>query len=240
MKGISFQNGVEYKITILGEQWQQGDTLSGELKITSKNSQSGAPKTGALKARVLLVETTERKLKSKSNDAFEIIHEAKVDGDGTSWTFSLPLNSRISDKAGCICVLYGAQEDLHALGILKLNIVPHHYFRDLIELMRTEFRYALKSLSAGKNGWVLANLENLTLALKQTQETIDAKFEFARTRVDAMKAGLQTKIEKQEIARSWKTKEFVHDFNDRINKDVATDSIQNVISEYQSGSGWLA
>jgi hypothetical protein len=234
MRGVSFQNGVEFKISIDGERWEQGDEISGEILAVAKN-----PGAELKPARVILAETTERKLKSKSKDGFHVLAEATTSTFPFGWKFEMPLQARISDKAGGLCILYGSQEDPHTLGILKLNVVPHHYFNDLIELMRTEFRYALKGLSAGKDGWVDAKLENLILSLRMEDGQIDAIFEFSRERVDAMKAGLQTKIEKQEITRSWLVKEFVHDFNDRINKDVATAAIESVISEYKS-AGWLA
>lgn len=236
MKGISFQNGIEYKITISGERWEQGDTISGELQATAKNQ---GVTLDAHTAQVILAETTERKLKLKSKEAFKVIGQVQATHATLAWEFKLPIDARITDKAAGLCILYGAQVDPHALGILKLNILPHHYFQDLIELMRTEFRYLLKGMAAGKDGWADAKFEDLILSFKLSEETINVNFEFSRERVDAMKAGLQTKTEKQEFFRSWDTHEFVHRFNDRINKDVATAAIQNVISEYKT-AGFLA
>jgi hypothetical protein len=245
MKGTTFQNGIEFKITINGETWLQGEEISGQLEATPKN-----PGAALSRARVILAETTHRKLKSKSVEGFHILAEAESTTSPLTYAFKLPIQARITDNAGSVFMLYGCQDDLHTLGILKLNIVPHHYLRDLIELMRTEFRFALKTLAAGKNGFVeaklepsgskeWAQLENLVLALQITDETIEAKFQFNRNAVDALKGGLQTKIEKREVFRSWEIKEFVHDFNDRLNKDAATLGIENAIEEYRA-LGWLA
>jgi hypothetical protein len=245
MKGTSFQNGIEFKITINGETWLQGEEISGHLEATAKN-----PGATLTRARVILAETTHRKLKSKSVEGFHILAEAEANTSPLNYSFKLPVQARITDNAGSLFMLYGCQDDLHTLGILKLNIVPHHYLRDLIELMRTEFRFALKTLTAGKNGWVVAKLEpsgskdwaqldNLELSLQISDDTIEAKFQFNRNAVDALKAGLQTKIEKREVYRSWDTPEFVHGFNDRLNKDAAQIGIENAISEYRQ-LGWLA
>ena len=245
MKGISFQDGVEFKVTIQGETWQQGEDLSGSLEATVKN-----PDVALGEMRVILAETTDRKLKLKSVDGFHVLAEASSATSPLAWSFKLPIDARISDKPGSLFILYGSRVDKHALGMLRLAILPHHYIHDLIEIMRTEFRFALKNLTAGKGNFVeaklepsgskeWAQLEELILAVKVTDETIETKFIFNRNAVDAMKAGLQTKIEKREIERSWGLKEFVHDFNGRLNKDAATLAIQNVISEYRS-AGWLA
>ena len=245
MKGTTFQNGVEFKITINGETWLQGEEVSGQLEATPKN-----PNASLTRARVILAETTHRKLKSKSVEGFHILAEVDSAISPLAYSFKLPIQARITDNVGSLFMLYGSHDDLHSLGILKLNIVPHHYLRDLIDLMRTEFRFALKTLTAGKNGFVEAKLEpsgskewsqleNLVLDLQITGETIEAYFQFNRNAVDALKGGLQTKIEKREITRSWDRSEFVHGFNDRLNKDAAQIGIENVIAEYKS-AGWLA
>jgi hypothetical protein len=245
MKGISFQEGVEFKLSIQGETWLQGEALSGDLEANVKNAGASLGE-----MRVILAETTERKLKSKSVDGFHVLEEAKSTTSPLQFNFKLPVDARISDKPGSLFILYGSRSDPHTLGMLKLAIAPHHLIHDLIELMRTEFRFALKNLTAGKGNFVeaklepsgskeWAQLEELILAAKLTDETLETKFIFNRNAVDAIKAGLQTKIEHREIERSWELSEFVHDFNGRLNKDAATTAIQNVISEYRS-AGWLA
>jgi len=43
---------------------------------------------------------------------------------------------------------------------------------------------------------------------------------------------------KREVSRSWKLKQIIHDFNQRLNKEVMTVEIEKVISEYRE-AGWL-
>ncbi|MBS1958073.1 MAG: hypothetical protein JST80_01245 [Bdellovibrionales bacterium] len=261
MKGTTFQNGVEYKVTIEGESWQQGQSIQGQLQTIIRNTPAGSA-ADAVTPRVVLAESTERKIKSKSAEAFSIIEEASsdasvsttADGPTLVWKFTVPRQARITDKAGSLFLLYGFGDDLFTYGQLKLNILPHHYLQDIIEMMRTEFRFALKKTTAGRNGWIdteldppdskdWAQLDHLVIELKLEGEgkdtSIEAKFQFHRAEVDGMKAGLSTKLTKREVTRSWPRSELVHDFNDRLDKDAAQAAINDVVEEYRN-QGWLA
>ncbi len=239
MKGLSFQNGVEFKITIEGESWSQGDLIRG--KIESKPLS---------KAQVLLAEGLDKKVKLKSPDAFVVLDEAVSNTAPFEWSFQLPIDSRISDKNGALYLLYGHGENLEKLGQLRLTILPHLLFRDLIELLTAHFRFALKTISAGKTGsmevkfdppsnkdWAM--LEQLILQLKMTDESMDIKFQFHRQEVDATKGGLSTKMIKREFSRSWKTSQIILNFNQRLDKEVVTVEIDKVIAEYKD-AGWLS
>jgi len=239
MKGMSFQNGVEFRITIEGESWAQGDHIQG--KIESKP---------AAKGLIYLAEGVDKKVKSKSPDAFIVLQEHESTQAPYEWKFQLPIDTRISDKTGALYILYGHGENIEKLGQLRLNIVPHPHLKDLMDLLTTEFRFALKSVSAGKKGTVevkfdppsakdWAMLEQLVLICKFSNTELDCKFQFHRNEVDATKGGLSTKSAKREISRTWNTKAITHDFNQRLNKDVMTVEIEKVISEYRD-AGWLS
>jgi hypothetical protein len=68
MKGMNSQNGVEFRIQFEGETWAQGDTLRGVL--VSKPEQ---------KLRVVLAEGIDKKVRSKSEDAYRILDEKTSD-----------------------------------------------------------------------------------------------------------------------------------------------------------------
>lgn len=238
MKGMSFQNGVEFKITIEGESWSPGDLIQG--KIESKP---------VAKAQVILAEGTDKKVKAKSPDAFVVLEEAVTQSAPYEWKFQLPIDARISDKSGALYVLYGHGENMEKLGQLRLNILPHILFKDLIDLLTAHFRFAFKSMSAGKAGttevkldppgnkdWSM--LEQLVLQLKMNAETMDIKFQFHRQEVDATKGGLATKSTKREITRSWNISQIILSFNQRLDKEILTVEIEKVIAEYRD-SGWL-
>jgi hypothetical protein len=239
MKGMSFQNGVEFRITIEGESWNQGTTIKG--RIESKP---------AAKAQILLAEGLDKKVKAKSPDAFVILEEAQSAPAPYDWSFTLPIDCRISDKTGSLYILYGHGENIEKLGQLRLNLLPSPVLTDLVDLMSTHFRFVLKSWSAGKSSvteakmdppsgkdWTM--LEGLTVLFKNSSEGVDCKFQFQRKEIDATKGGLASKSVKREVSRHWKFKQITHDFNQRLNKDIMTAELEKVFAEYRE-AGWLS
>jgi hypothetical protein len=238
MKGMSFQNGVEFRISIDGESWSQGDLIRG--KIESKP---------ASKPQVILAEGVDKKVKLKSPDAFVILEESVIQTAPSEWSFQLPIDSRISDKSGALYLLYGHGENLEKLGQLRLNILPHIHFKDLIDVLTHHFRFALKSMNAGKTGtteikfsppskdWQM--LDELVLFLKINADVMDVKFQFHRQEVDALKGGLATKSVKREITRHWKIPQIILSFNQRIDKEIITAELDKVVAEYRE-AGWLS
>ena len=245
MKGVSFQNGIEFKIVIEGETWSQGDTLCGKLEGISRN-----PNQTAKALKVYLAEGNDKKVKAKTAGAFKILAELKSDEASLSWSFPLSLTARVSDGKGSLYIVYGNGDALETMGQLRLNIVPHLHLRDLSDVLSSHFRFVTKSITAGKDGWTEMKLEApsakewafldlLVLQVQITAETLEAKFIFHRKEVDAMKAGLSTKITQREVERAWDLPKLIHDFNQRLNKEAATGCIENVFSEYSGTGGWL-
>ena len=239
MKGLSFQNGVEFKITIEGESWSQGDLILG--KIESKP---------VAKTQVMLAEGTDKKVKIKSPDAFIILQEAVTESAPYEWKFQLPIDARISDTKGALYLLYGHGENIEKLGQLRLNILPHILIKDLMDLITAHFRFSLKGTNAGKSGttevkfgppssndWKM--LDELVLQLKINDGVLDAKFVFHRQEVDALKGGLATKSVKREVVRSWNVSQIIHNFNQRLDKEILAIEVDKVIAEYRD-AGWLS
>jgi len=240
MKGLSFQTGVEYKIHIDGESWPQGAPITMSLE-----SKPAAPLT------LILAEGVDKKVKAKTPDAFTALEAFSSDDSSLQQTIILPLNARISDKSGSLYILYGKKDEpLEKLGQLRLNVVPHPHISDLIDVMTSHFRFALKTLSATKKSEVeikldpsgskeWASLEQLLLRTQITDSALEVVFQFHRNEVDPSKGTLATKSVKREFQRSWNLNEIVHDFNQRLNKEVVTGAIENVIAEYRA-AGWLS
>lgn len=238
MKGLSFQNGVEYRVVIDGETWPQGGSLTGRLESKTPSS-----------LFVCLAEASDKKVKAKAPNAFTILEKANSNTSPLSWSFQLPLDARISDKSGSLYLLYGAEENPEKLGQLRLAIQPHALLIDTVELFTHHFRFALKNTSAGKGNWVEVKLDppgskewnfldQLILYLQLTNDSIETRFQFHRKEVDAMKAGLSTKITKQEVQKTWNRKQIVHDFNQRLNKDQVMQLVESTFAEYHQ-QGWL-
>ncbi len=99
MKGFSVQGGMEYRVNVSGEKWNQGDALEVEIRTADQ-------------ARIFIAvaEGNDKKIRSKSEDAFEILESKEGSGPGLTARFRLPENSRITDKSGSLYLLYGSAD----------------------------------------------------------------------------------------------------------------------------------
>lgn len=239
MKGMSFQNGTEFKVIIEGESWSQGGVIRGRIE-----SKPHSP------VQVYLAEGTDKKVKAKSADAFVVLQESTSPALPFDWSFQLKLSERISDKSSSLYLLYGNQDSLEKLGQLRLTILPHIHVKDMIDLCTMQFRFALKTLNASKSGsteikfgppsnkdWSF--LEELVVHAKLDDQTLQTKFLFHRKEIDGTKGGLATKKVTREIDRKWNISQIVHDFNQRLNKEIVGIEIEKVIAEYRE-AGWLS
>ena len=245
MKGISFQNGVEFKVMIEGETWSQGDSLSGSLHAVSRNSNANLPP-----LKLIIAEGIDKKIKLKNAEAFTVLETLSTEVSELQWKFTLPKTVRITDTKGSLYLLYGSSEDLNALAQLKLTVLPHPHIREFCESMNIHARFITKNITAGKKGIVEVKLappdakewtflEQLIISFSIHDQVLNAHFEFTRKEVDAMKGGLHTKTTIREIEREFQLSHLIHDFNQRLNKEVAAQAIDSVLAEYKS-AGWLA
>lgn len=246
MKGVSFQNGIEFKLSIDGESWSQGDTFSCTLDAIEKNpgAMTKAP------IRCYLAAGMDKKVKSKTEGAFEILAEFLPESCPSKWSFKIALDSRITDTKGSLYLLYGNSPELENLGHLRLNVLPHLWIREISEILTSHFRFVTPSSFTGKKGFTdlffkppssrdWASLVELELKMKITETEIHAAFLFHRSEIDALKAGTQKKSVTKTVERNWQITKLIHDFNQRLNKETAELEIQSVIDDYQT-QGWAS
>lgn len=238
MKGTSFQKGVELKVLIEGEIWHQGGQIKGTLSPILKPGQS-------LPADLTLAIApgTEKKVKAKSPDAFLLSESLPLQRNGDQFFCNLPVNAEVTDKTSSLYLVYGFPD---AFAHLKLIILPHIHLQDVIDVISHHFRFPVKTVNTGikvkfdppaSKEWTF--LEQLVLHLALQNDQIEAAFEFTKKEIDALSAGLKAKTAKKKITRSWPLKGYLHEFNQRINKDLIAESLEQVFQEYRSG-GWLS
>jgi hypothetical protein len=237
MKGLTVQSGVEVRIEVTGESWDQGSSV--KAVVSSKN---GSP------VQLSLASGIERKIKSKALDAFEVIEQVSSSMPPLHHAFSLPLDARITDKAGSLYLRYGLAGNPNSVPV-RLQIEPHPHLTDLAKIIVTEFRFSLKSVSMGKHHSVefkleppqakeWTTLETLIVNCKMSPEWLDANFIFHRKEFDTSSSSLKTKTTQGNIKRSLDLKKLVHSFNQKLNADLCVEVLNSIFNEYRSQS-WL-
>ena len=148
MKGFFFQYPLEYHLNVAGEEWEQGNTLNGSLRV--KNIENKP--TSCKLIQILLVYGVFKKIKAKEPEAWselqtqvlaENIDFEPQEEKQFSWTFDLATDNQITDKGGSLFLLYGG-ESIFSQGRIdvKLKLLP--MLQSFIQTFESQFRFQKK------------------------------------------------------------------------------------------------
>jgi hypothetical protein len=239
MKGFTVQNGNEIRLEIEGERWFQGDSV--KMRLDAKKE-----------AHLFLglAVGTEKKIKAKSEDAFQILESSEMNALSLSKEFQLPVDARITDKSGSLYAIYGIGNPPATLASLRLQVDPHPHIRDLVEVLTHHYRFTAKTFVMGKKQEVeiklepsgakeWASLESLTLLARLDGSKLHLKFQFQRKEINAMKTALTAQSVTRTLEKAFGLNEIIHDFNQRLNKEKMILAMDALIEEYRSQNGIL-
>ena len=149
MRSVFFQRPLEFHLETTGDEWVQGDSVTGSLKV--RNSGTEPVELEAIK--VFLAYGLFRKLKAGDEDIWEVRHqevltpkvsvspseEKKID-----WTLNLPSDCPISDKAGSLFLLYGTSDACLESGRINLRVALMPILLNFLQTFVTQFSFARK------------------------------------------------------------------------------------------------
>lgn len=241
MKGVFFNKPLEWSLDAVGESWQQGSIVKGELKVKNHGSED----ISLQDAGVALAHGEMKKVHAKAQDALkiELKEEFKIQkigpGEelGLSFSLLLPENALITDKKSSFYLTYGKGcMENH----LQLKVIPRALFEKLIGLLDTFYRFKVKDCKSSKKGVEykltpptsrdMANLEGLNLVLWMEDELLKLMFDFQVKKLDM--ASVTTKVCKEsvKVTRDLPKKEYSMG-PDMINQDGLLKAIESVLSE---------
>jgi|GEM_PF-6518434 len=237
MKGFSVQKGIELRVEIEGEKWAQGDSVRARL-----SSKAAAP------LYLALASGNEKKVKAKSEGAFQILGEKTENSNEISHEFMLPLDAPITDKSSSPYLLYGIGNPSESSASLRLQVVPHVHLMDFSEVLTHHFRFGQRSIVNGKKNRVdfkfepsggkeWASLEELIVSFKLGDAVLGVQWVFHRKEINALKSALTAQSTQRTLERSLELKTLVHDFNQRLDKERVIEELESVFTEYRSQNG---
>ena len=239
MKGFTVQNGIELRIEVEGEHWVQGSRVKMQLQTKRE-------------AHLFLglAVGSEKKIKARTEDAFQIVESIDSTGLNLSKEFQLPIDARITDKSGSLYAVYGIGTPPATLASLRLHINPHPIIQDLVEVLTHHYRFTAKSSAMGKKQEVeikleppgakeWASLESLDLLARLDESRLHLKFLFRRREINAMKTALTAQTVKRTMEKAFDLSNIIHDFNRRLNKERMILGMEALIEEYRSQNGIL-
>jgi len=241
MKGTFFSRPLEWNIETKGESWQQGETLSGVLRVKNHGTET----VPLNESGVGLALAEIKKVQSRSDGAIrpETKHtlatsELKA-GEETQveFSFSLGPNCSVTDKKNSYYLCFGKN---FIEGQLQVKVDPNTLYSKFIGLMDTFYRFKLKEFKAVKKGVEfkllpptsreMANIESLLLTFSMNDENLLLKFDFNVKKLDT--GSVTTKITKESITIEKNlTKKDYSLGKDMINQDQLLKSIEDVLAQ---------
>ena len=224
MKGTFFQKPLEFRLSVDGETWRQGDSIEGVL--TAKNHAAGALPVAGI--TVCLARGVLRKVHQKSSDAFEILASASIPPSSGPellpaqelsypWKFGTDRNCPITDTLGSLFLLYGqngsAQGAGAQLGNIQIPVLPYEIITQFLDVVKTGFRFVIKGARWSKgnvdaklappDSRGFAMLEQLQLLFHFEGETLHVEYGFRLKTVEASAASVELKKQKTAFKQSY-------------------------------------
>jgi hypothetical protein len=241
MKGTFFSKPLEWNIETVGETWQQGDALSGTLRVKNHGTDPvdlAGSGVGLGVAEIKKVQSrAEGALKQEHTLAFPAGELAPGATAELPFTFPIGANSPVTDKRASYYLSFGRN---FTEGQLQVRVDPNQLFMKVLGLMDTFHRFKVKDYKASKKGVEykllpptsreMANVESLLLTFAMDGDVLRMKFEFQVKKLDT--SSVTTKVNKESVAieRGLAPREYSLG-KGMINQDQLLKNIETVLSE---------
>lgn len=214
MKGVNVSDGIEYRIELKGEQWSQGEEISGTYEAI--------PHSGDLKAsKVYFALGDKKKIKKGDPKAFTVLWEEECTGAKKDFSFSLEKNSIVTDSALGLFCLFGHKDDLLSCGSLEVNTVPHSHLTQIISVIENFLRFKVKKIKyQAKQSQVdfqmvppvsreYSSMEKLSLKMVKTDQGCELFYTISLKKLDSADLGMQIAKKKVDLQANWTEREYL-------------------------------
>jgi len=193
MRSTFFQQPLEYKIEVEGENWDQGGVIEGNLRV---RNMSGAGVTVET-VQLVLAHGLKKVIKERGDVCWEIQEKLIIAQDfslqpggeqSCDWSFNLSTDCPITDKQGSLFLLFGGDDVLSDGGRLDLRIQLHPILQNFLQTFTTQFRF-LEKYQKRKADWTevkliapdsreFPNMDYVFCSLRIHQEQLEAHYRF--------------------------------------------------------------
>ncbi len=149
MRSTFFHQPLQYQIEIDGENWEQGEKISGMLIVRNMSDE-----TIFLNAsQVILAYGLKKNFKEGKESLWDLLEKQvlskniSLEAQGEKsyeWIFQLATDSPITDKQGGLYLLFGGENALSEGGRLDLPIKLHPILQNFLQTFTTQFFFLVK------------------------------------------------------------------------------------------------
>jgi hypothetical protein len=237
MKGNFFSKPLEYKLTIAGEAWTQGEIITGSLIIEDHSKKI----TSMSELGCHLCYCSRKKLKDKDPKAITVFDSALIQNDNNELSFKFPLQDDcpISDSLGSFYIICGDMAHPFDTGMLELKINPSKVISDFVQVFESFYRFKVKSFKNKKDYIVAAvtppdskewaKLQKMNIQLKHKQDQFDVEFITTLKKIALEHSITTTKDENKVFKKTLSKKEYER-FG-ATNQDAFNKLIQEVLEQ---------
>ncbi len=224
MRGISIQKPLEFRIDVPLDSAKQGDDVPCSLSV--KNHGAEPVPLNALSLELSL--GAHKKVKAKSEDAFEPLMQAEFDRSGAiapgaesvfTWSFNLDKNAPITDKNQSPFLLYGNSESKVQLGQLLLTVTMHPHYRAIFDTCETVLSLINKG-ETWKDGYTSVKykapdlrkfslVDEIVIGVRFVDDTLELVYSFKVKKLEATSTNLNFKKGKAEVIQTWTPQEYL-------------------------------
>lgn len=224
MKGMFFQQPLEFRLEVDGDEWRQGDQIICKLSVKNRGTSS----VSINELFLHLASGSLKKVKQKADDAFEILTSANFSPPSEigpneelsfEHTFKLDINCMISEKAQSLFLICGSQSLANAAGNLQLNVLPHAHIEALTSLIETYFSFVLKGQKSKKqwveskltppSGGLFTTLEHVLLQCCFKEDALQLKYIFKSKKLSATAATVSVVKTKSEFTQQLTPSQYI-------------------------------
>lgn len=241
MKGTYFQKGTEFRLQTEAESWSQGDTIRGTLVLRAHSP--GVSTT----ARVVLAHGNLKQVHAKKADALDAVEEVVLSGkeltneSGAAWSFSTSLNARITDSTTSLFLLYGPEGGgLETLGHLQVTLKPAPVIEKFLDVLKTRFRFVLKTMRSEKKGCqaklvppdssALAFVDQVVIHFHFDEEVLNLAYEFTTHGFEAGASSVKQTKQKKTREVEFRKSDYLTS-SGRLNDDLFEKEIEAALVE---------
>ena len=149
MRSVFFQNPLEYQIQTDREEWNQGDSIQGRLRVRNMSGNSVT----SIESSLVLAYGVRKEIKSGDAEAWKIQSEimpisgANLDPQGeinTEWELKLNDDCPITDKSASLFLLFGGDKVMEEGGRIDLRVELHPILQSFLQTFTTQFKFLEK------------------------------------------------------------------------------------------------
>ena len=193
MRSVFFQNPLEYQIQTENEEWNQGDSIQGRLRVRNISAEQVSP----VVSKVVVAYAVRKELKSGDAQTWKVLLEKQpISAESllpqaeinSEWELKLSNDCPITDKSASPFLLFGGENVMEEGGRIDLRVELHPLLQSFLQTFTTQYKFLEKYRKSREDytevklvppdSKEFPNLEQILCLLRIHDEQLESIFRF--------------------------------------------------------------